>query len=222
MYVTCKYYLPHQCSQSPSFITESSKCVLILLGSSHWLYMSASWDRRGLESHKMRPTSPVIDSELNLAHWMSFPTSCVPRLLSPSRQSSLHSITDKTSSRVSFLCGRTGGGHNNRNTCAIWCNPAQHHHKITSSQYQTNTFLTHCQQQLTFYWIAICRCSCYCILHIGSVTPIYVSVLLHKEKKRLLQQYICTLLRKWTLNKELLLLWECKSCEIIQCRYWHL
>lgn len=27
----------------------------------------------------------VIDSELNLAHWMSFPTSCVPRLLSPSR-----------------------------------------------------------------------------------------------------------------------------------------
>ena len=37
---------------------------------------------------------PVTDSELNFTRWMCFPTNCVPRLLSPSRRSTLHSATD--------------------------------------------------------------------------------------------------------------------------------
>lgn len=56
--------------------------------------MNASWDRRRRRSDNMRPPGPVIDPELNFTRWMCFPTSCVPRLLSPSRRSPLHSITD--------------------------------------------------------------------------------------------------------------------------------
>lgn len=79
-----------QCSRNPSFSTESPTFVR----SSHWLYMNASWDRRRRRSDNMRPPGPVIDPELNFTRWMCFPTSCVPRLLSPSRRSPLHSITD--------------------------------------------------------------------------------------------------------------------------------
>lgn len=51
----------------------------------------------------------VIDSGSNLSHWRCCPTGCVPTLLSPSRQSSFHRTTDKTSSHVSGQ-QRTCGG----------------------------------------------------------------------------------------------------------------
>lgn len=89
---------------------------------------------------------PVIDSELNFARWMCFPTSCIPRLLSPGRQPPLHGITDKVVMSAFLplganVQGAVGGGHNNGNTCCNMVQSSTTPPQITTSKYLSNQHL---------------------------------------------------------------------------------
>lgn len=200
-----------QCSRNPSFSTESPTFVR----SSHWLYMNASWDRRRRRSDNMRPPGPVIDPELNFTRWMCFPTSCVPRLLSPSRRSPLHSITD------TYVAGSKVV-----DTIAWPLYSA-----ILTRKTFYNTSLTLCQQypiEVSLRRVPSLKRGNFAGVRVTALAPPCphrhdkhqhgFSCLTAQRRERPLWAIFALYWEKWTLNDELLLLWECKSCEIIQGR----
>lgn len=138
--------LQNQCSRIPVLLM-SSESTLVLLRFSHWLYMNPSWDRYDSYatiwarqvSNWLRIESCTLDELSNkLCPQIIITQQTVSRHCRASliKQVSVYVVKSKC----------TSDGH----TCAIWCNPEQHHLcKLQSENIcQTNTFLTHCRHKL--------------------------------------------------------------------------